>query len=303
MALKVRCPKCRSEIADPPDLRAVSCPCGALFDGRSAPLAYWIGAGVLCALVLVALWITAWQNRARKLAGRHGEEIAGPSARPLLNLAAERRDAAVDEYFERFAKLHPVEPADVELPADAPPGLQERTMQAAARHGVRIRFFMGESKRMTLRLQSRQGILVEHFELHRIPGLDLGVRNAKGEPVVEYRNLEKGDLRRWHELEIRCVERSDAELVLDLELKPGSPCFGPGTYAVRPGLRVDLAGNRTVSVVRHDSEQTVQVEVREGDERRAATLAPPRSDQTIGSTRLRVRTMSEGGRGLLIDAP
>jgi hypothetical protein len=174
-------------------------------------------------------------------------------------------------------------------------------MQAAAKHGVHIRFFMGDARRMTLRLQAKQGILVEHFHLQqKADKFDLAIRNAKGESVVEYPGLRKGDVRRWHELEVRCVGRSDTDLVLDLELKPGSTCFGPGVYALRTGLRVDLPNDRSVTVVRYDaSQEQGLLEIREGTERRSVSLSSTGS----GSIRLTPELLEDGGMGLWIDAP
>ncbi len=256
MSLKVRCPKCRGEVADPPDLRAVACPCGALFDGRGAPPAYWIAAGLLCALVLVALWITAWQNRERKLAGRYGIEspaaVPGQGGRPILDLSVERREAAIDKYFAREARLR--EAADVALPAVPDLDLQDRVIQAAARHGVRPRFFLGDQKRAALRLGLGEQIEVEHFFIAWLGAEGLRVLNPGGLLLARYAPPTRGWIRRWHELELRCVAASPQAVTLELELKPGSSCFGPGDYRpVRAGLRIDLEGGRSVTVTRYDA--------------------------------------------------
>lgn len=305
---------CRSEIADPPDLRSVSCPCGAVFDGRGAPLAYWLGAGFLCALVLAGLWIIAWQNRARKLAERYGEEIqrVAPDLAgiPKISLAENTPDTAIEEFFER-ARPQDGQWVHVFLPAQTPYRLQETVLRAAAKRGLKVHFFADESRRLTLRFSTTDPeriLFVEHFTLlHGWQSHDLDVRtgedNTQGGNLfyASYRNLEPGNVRMVLGLQVTCLERTPGRLVLEIDRTSESICFGPGDYSLKPGLRVGLPGDRWVAVTSVVPGKA-SVEVSDPEGRETVVLTPAAPEQKVKSVALKLHLQSQTS-ALLIELP
>jgi hypothetical protein len=274
MALKVRCPSCKTEIADPSDPRSVRCACGAVFDAREAPFTYWIGAGLLCALVLVALWITAWQNRDRKLAARYGEEPAPPAARPVLAVPETGSLASL------FEGVRSGEDVDVDLAA---PSRQRELLDEAAKRGVAVRFLAGQGRPLRLALDRGRPLRVEHFAV-KYAGKSLSVSRAQGPELVRFERLGRGQVRRWHELELSLLEVHPETVTAEILLKPGSPCFGAGRYLLlRPGLRVELPEGRAASVVAWDPvKRELTLRLESGGAREERTLAMDAEGQAFG---------------------
>lgn len=283
MVLKVRCPRCRAEIADPPDPRSISCPCGAVFDGRNAPLAYWIGAAVLCVLVLVALAITAFRMKEIKMAARMSEEAPPPPEPPVLRLAGPT--VPLGAFFERASRDHPGREIDVELDSDG--SRQREVLEEAARRGVPVRFVVVEANSTRLQFTPGTPLRVEHFTI-AYAGRDasFAISRPRGPILATFGPLHPGAVRRWHELELRILEIEPNRAVAEIALKPGSPCFGAGLYLLqRPGLRVEFPEGRSVTVVAWDPEKpevTVRLESVAGREER--TLGIGREGQAFGMT-------------------
>ena len=106
-------------------------------------------------------------------------------------------------------------------------------------------------------LRRDQRVLVAHFTLELTKGDVLRISDGAGTVLVEFSGPRKGDLRRWQELQLVFTEVGPDGAKIAVEFKPGSPCFGSGTYrALRQGLQIQFPGGRTVTIATWDATKT-----------------------------------------------
>jgi hypothetical protein len=105
-----------------------------------------------------------------------------------------------------------------------------------------------------LPLMRGRGIRAGHFRLHYPPRDGaLMVSDGTNQLLVTFTGLREGERRAWQELQIACIAADEKGYLLDVEFRPGSPCRGPGDYAViKPGLRIELGEDRALVVLRWD---------------------------------------------------
>jgi hypothetical protein len=130
-------------------------------------------------------------------------------------------------------------------------GARIKAMKIAARRGEVIEPIANPTEaapsKVILRRDHR--VRVEHFGLRRNAAGNVEVVDAKERPLVDFVRIEKGQVRRWQELQLSFSEVSPEEATVDVEFKPGAPCFGPGLYrALRQGLQVQFPKGASVTV-------------------------------------------------------
>jgi predicted Ser/Thr protein kinase len=219
----------------------------------------WALAALLCFCTLVALWVTAARVKGQKLAARRGEAIgeapSPPTEKSRLRVGPDRKLAGtnaktLEEFFSRAPKGETV---DVEIDPASPRRRQEEVVEEAAKAGVEIRFVVGETGLAKLAVRRNEWLRVEHFTLHHNKVGNISVLDAKGRHLVEFLRMEKGQLRRWQELQLRFDEVSAETDLIEVELKPGLTCFGGGHYrALKPGLRVGFRGSASMTILAWD---------------------------------------------------
>src|SRR5882672_8830966 len=143
--------------------------------------------------------------------------------------------------------------------------LQIKRRKMAARYGERITETAPDAAIPEITLRRGQTTCIEHFSLDFGKASDgLEVHSAQGLPLVRYSDLKKGVEMGWQELRLRLVDVTPDELRIAAAFQPGAPCFGPGDYTtLRTGLRIELPGGRSVTVLGWDaakSEARLQIE-------------------------------------------
>ncbi len=218
----------------------------------------WSAAAALCAMVLVAMWFMAWRVKNARLGARTGQAEQAVEAPALthLRVAADRKLSGtkaktLEEHFSTVAKDAVV---DVEIDPASPPQRQREVLDEAAKRGAVVRFVAGDSHVMKLHFDRGQRLKVEDYTLLFMERFEnLMVSDRREVHCVEFIRLKKGDLRRWHDLQLTFEEATKDSLTIEVETKPGATCFGAGIYFVlRGGLRVDFPGNRSFSIVSFD---------------------------------------------------
>jgi hypothetical protein len=126
----------------------------------------------------------------------------------------------------------------------------------AARYGDRIPpSVVDSSKPSTVRLRPGKQTPAGHFLLEFLDEMKIRVLDADGRPLVDFPGVRKGLVRRWQELQLTVVDVASEppSVSLEVEFKPGSPCFGSGIFhQLRAGLQVQFDAGRTVSIVGWD---------------------------------------------------
>ena len=134
-------------------------------------------------------------------------------------------------------------------------GARVKAAKMAARYGDRIApapIDAAGTSRLTLRRDER--VKAAHFSLEYSKGEIVRVFDAAGTVLAEFPAPRKGELRRWQELQLVFTEVGPDAAKVEVEFKPGSPCFGSGTYrALRQGLQVEFPGGRSVTVAAWDA--------------------------------------------------
>ena len=143
-------------------------------------------------------------------------------------------------------------------------GARVKAAKMAARYGDRTASAPIEAgATSTVTLPRGKRVTVAHFDVE-YSGDAVRVFNGAGTAVVEFPALRTGERRGWQELQMTFVEISPEQLKLEVDFKPGSPCFGPGRYrALRQGLRIQFPGDRSVTVTAWDAAKpqvTLQLE-------------------------------------------
>lgn len=242
--------------------------------------AAWIGAGLLCAVVLALLWVTAHQIKDRKMRARYGEKIRQPSL-PPVRLAIDRdgtlRSAAgspesLDAFFAEVPRGGEVH---LEFSPGAPREMQAGALESARRAGVRLRFVIGPAGRMLLDLPRGTSVDVEHFTLKYDPETGLAVHDDRGRHVVDFTALEKRAVRRWQELVLTVDERGEDVLTVAAAIRPGAPCSGAGRYHyLIPGLTIEIAPKTGVQILDTDpAKPEVRLRITEGASTRVESLS------------------------------
>jgi serine/threonine protein kinase len=217
----------------------------------------WIFAAILCACTLVALWVTAARVKAQKLAARMGERIETPPPPPAekarLRVSADRHlsGTAAKTLEEFFSKAAKGETVDVEIDPASPAPRQQEVIREAQRHGIPLRFVVGDTGLARITLHRGHRILVEHFTLQTLESGDIiSVCEGTGRHLVEFIRIKKGQIRRWQELQLTFLEVEKDVVTLEVEIKAGATCFGAGNYRVlRPGLKVMFQKRQSVTIV------------------------------------------------------
>lgn len=114
-----------------------------------------------------------------------------------------------------------------------------------------------------------------HFDIALVDAGRIRVSRTDGTPCAEFFALRDGEVRRWQELQLTFAEVTDKTLRLKAELKPGAPCYGEGLYFdLRPGLRIELSGNCSVTVLEISREsRTVRLELQSPDTKETISIA------------------------------
>ncbi len=266
----------------------------------------WTAAAALCAIVLAALWATAWQVRRRKLDARAGHvEIAPETNR--LRVAADRKLSGtkartLDEHFSTIVAGTKV---DVEIDPVSPPQRQKEVLEAASRRGASVRLVAGDTKILRIHMERGQRLRVEDYTVYFWdPVENLSVYDRRDVHCVEFGRLKRGDVRRWQDLQLTFEEVSKDALSLEVEIKPGAPSFGGGHYyALRAGLRVEFPGNRAFTLAAFDPAKSEIKAVIEGAGRAEERILEPKSEARVMGIYYRLfKDEPAGGRlRLLLD--
>ena len=143
-------------------------------------------------------------------------------------------------------------------------GARVKAAKMAARYGDRSPASpvnAAGTSRLTLRRDER--VRVEHLALELTKGETVRVFDAAGTVLADF-PAKKGELNRWQELQVVFTEVGPDAAKVEVEFKPGSPCFGSGRYrALRQGLKVEFPGGRSVTVAKWDAdkpEATLKIE-------------------------------------------
>lgn len=133
-------------------------------------------------------------------------------------------------------------------------GARVRTQKMAARYGERMASApIDAAGTSAVTLPRDQRVSVEHFILEFARGEAVRVLDHAGAALAEFPGPKKGDLRRWQELQLTFVAVGPESVVVEVEFKPGSPCFGSGRYrALRQGLQIQFIGGRSVTIAAWD---------------------------------------------------
>jgi hypothetical protein len=164
--------------------------------------------------------------------------------------------------------------------------IQIKDRKMAARYGERIEAAPAPDGILPETVLRRgQTTRVEHLRLHFPSDSEaLEVRDAQDHPLVRFTGLQSGQERGWQELRVKLLDVRKDEFRIALEFRPGSPCFGTGTYvALKPGLRVDFPGGRSATIVAFDA-STARVKVESGPKTEELSLAADESRRALGLT-------------------
>ncbi len=249
----------------------------------------WTAAAILCAVVLVALWITAWRVRAMKLEARQsGREppAAVAAGKPRLKVAPDRKLSGtaartLEDFFSESARDPKKEEVDVEIDPQSPPQRQWEVMQAAEKHGVPFRLVTGDTAIARIVLRRGERLRVEGFTLHFWERVEnVSVYDAKGVHCVEYTRIRKDQRRGWQELQLTVLEVEKDQFTMEVEIRPGAPCFGGGFYRnLKPGLRIEFPGKRALSITAYDPRKPEIQAVIEGFEKKNEHVIVPGSER------------------------
>jgi len=129
-------------------------------------------------------------------------------------------------------------------------GARVRAQKMAARYGDRTASApIDAAGTSTVSLPRDKRVTVEHFTLEYSPGEIVRVLDRAGTALAEFTGPRKGDVRRWQELQLTFVEVAPDSALVEVEFKPGSPCFGSGRFrALRQGLQIQFPGGRTITI-------------------------------------------------------
>jgi len=134
-------------------------------------------------------------------------------------------------------------------------GARVRAQKMAARYGERMASApvdVAGTSAVTLRRDER--VRVEHFALEYSRGEAVRVFDRAGTALAEFPAPKKGEFRRWQELQLVFVQALPDSVLVEVEFKPGSPCFGSGRYlALRQGLQILFPGDRSVTIATWDA--------------------------------------------------
>src|ERR1043166_2648752 len=266
----------------------------------------WLAAAGLCAIVLVAMWLTAWQVKRNKLEARTGggERISEAPALGHLRIGGDRQltgtnAKTLEEYFSPIA---PGSTVDVEIDPSAPAQRQKEVLEAATARNATVRFVAGETRVMKLHLEKGQKLRVEDYTVFFWDRVDnVGIYDRRGVEVVEFMHFKRGDVRRWQDLQLTFEHVSKEAITVEAELKPGAPCFGSGAYFdLRSGLRVEFPENRSFTILEFDAakvEMKVAIEGSGKTEERALKL---KSEARIFGIYYRLLKDEESGKSWLV---
>jgi len=134
-------------------------------------------------------------------------------------------------------------------------GARVRAQKMAARYGDRIAAApIDAGGTSVVSLAADKPVKVEHFTLDYARGEGVRVLDRAGTALAEFSGVKKGDFRRWQELQLTFVDVGLDSALLEVEFKPGSPCFGSGRYrALRQGLQILFRDNRSVTISTWDA--------------------------------------------------
>jgi len=215
----------------------------------------WTAAAALCAVVLGAMWVTAWRVKSARLAARMGQVDVAPEP-THLRVAADRTLSGTKAatLHDHFAGVPAGTTVDVEIAPSSPPQRQKEVLEAAAKRGAAVRFVTGDTRILKLHMERGQRLRVENYTIYFWDRVEnLSVYDARGIHCVEFLRLKRGDVRRWQDLQLTLEEASKEAVALEVEIKPGAACFGAGHYsALRTGLRIEFPGNRSFTILALD---------------------------------------------------
>src|SRR4030095_8015562 len=125
-------------------------------------------------------------------------------------------------------------------------GARVRSLKMAARYGDRIAAApIDPAGTSTLTLRRDERVRVAHFTLEFSKAAALRISDGAGTVLVEFPAPRKGEMRRWQERQLVFTEVGPDAAKIEVDFKPGSPCFGSGNYrALRQGLQVQFPGGR-----------------------------------------------------------
>lgn len=134
-------------------------------------------------------------------------------------------------------------------------GARVRSLKMAARYGDRIAAApIDPAGTSTVTLRRDERVRVAHFTLEFTKAAALRISDGAGTVLVEFSGPRKGEMRRWQELQLTFSEVGPDAAKVDVDFKPGSPCFGSGNYrALRQGLQVQFPGGRSVTIAIWDA--------------------------------------------------
>jgi hypothetical protein len=160
-----------------------------------------------------------------------------------------------------------------------------RNRKLAARSGD------AEQIEPVIRLKRGERLRVEGFTLHFRED-KLSVYDSRDRLCVDFIRMEKGQARRWQELQLIFLEVEKDAFTIKVEIKPGGACFGGGFYRMlRAGLRVEFPEKRAFTIIAWDPakpEMTARVERR--DEKEEITFGEKGERQIFGVTCSILRT-------------
>jgi hypothetical protein len=175
-----------------------------------------------------------------------------------------------------------------------------RSRKLAARSGD-AELIVPSALPLKIHLNRGDRLRVEGFTLHFREN-KLSVYDSRGRLCVDFIRMEKGQARRWQELQIIFLEVEKDAFTIEAEIKPGASCFGGGFYrALRTGLRVEFPGKQTFTIIAWDPakpEMTARVERR--DEKEEVTFGEKGERRIFGVTCNLLRT-PKGDLTLLLD--
>ncbi len=179
-----------------------------------------------------------------------------------------------------------------------------KAMKMAARRGEVIEPIGPaiDSGPRRLLLHPDQPLRVDHFSLLLDGRGNVTVLDVAGRRLVEFQHVKKGHLRRWQELQLRFAETSADAVTVDVEFKPGAPCFGGGRYrALRAGLRVEFGPDTSLTVIAWDPKKpeiVLQFQSPQGQAERKVGLD---GNGELFTMSYRLQGDPDGGHALLID--
>src|SRR5262245_48997765 len=144
-------------------------------------------------------------------------------------------------------------------------GARVKAAKMAARYGDRIAAApIDAAGTSTVTLRRDERVKVGHLALEFSKGATVKVFDGAGTALAEFPSPTKGEMRRWQELQLVFTQVGADSATVEVEFKPGSPCFGSGRYrGLRQGLQIQFPGDRSVTVATWDAakpEATLKME-------------------------------------------